>query len=234
MYGCYIGDSYCNICVFIIMLFQKGKTIDNRYTVVFPHKEGAYAETYRVRDSAGKLRFLKLIYYSKLQFSQFDKDGSIIELEVVKMLNHPNVCKYVDSGKLIANGQQLAYIVTEFVSGETLDKRIVREDLSVYEIKQVAKALLSALQYLHTQSTPIIHNEVTIQNLMLDLTGTLENLKLIDFGYARFLNQEPAKPNLKKLNPFYMAPERLNGVSCVQSDLFSVGAILYQLIYYRN
>ncbi len=211
--------------------------------VVFPHKEGSYAETYRVRDTTGKLRFLKLIYYSKLQYSQFDKDGSIIEVEVAKMLNHPrsaqgdacsckNVCNYVDSGKLIANGQQLAYIVTEFVSGETLDKRIAREgDLSVYEIKQVAKALLSALQYLHSQPTPIIHNEVTVQNLMLDLSGTLENLKLIDFGYARFLNQEPAKPNLKQLNPFYMAPERLNGVSCIQSDLFSVGAILYQLIF---
>lgn len=213
------------------MLFQKGQTIDNRYTVVFPHKEGSYAETYRVRDASGKLRFLKLIYYSMLQYSQFDKDGSIIEVEVAKKLNHPNVCKYVDCGKLIANGQQLAYIVTEFVSGETLDKRIAREDLSVYEIKQVAKALLSALQYLHSQPTPIIHNEVTIQNLMLDLSGTLENLKLIDFGYARFLNQELAKPNLKQLNPFYMAPERLNGVSCVQSDIFSVGAILYQLIF---
>ncbi len=214
------------------MLFQKGQIIDNRYTVVFPHKEGAYAETYRVRDASGKLRFLKLIYYSKLQYSQFDKDGSIIEVEVAKLLDHPNVCKYADSGKLIANGQQLTYIVTEFVSGETLDKRIIRDgNLSVYEIKQVVKALLSALQYLHSQPTPIIHNEVTIQNLMLDLSGTLENLKLIDFGYARFLNQEPAKPNLKQLNPFYMAPERLNGVCCVQSDLFSVGAILYQLVF---
>lgn len=215
-----------------MFLFQKGQIIDNRYTVVFPHKEGAYAETYRVRDASGKLRFLKLIYYSKLQYSQFDKDGSIIEVEVAKLLDHPNVCKYADSGKLIANGQQLTYIVTEFVSGETLDKRIIRDgNLSVYEIKQVVKALLSALQYLHSQPTPIIHNEVTIQNLMLDLSGTLENLKLIDFGYARFLNQEPAKPNLKQLNPFYMAPERLNGVCCMQSDLFSVGAILYQLVF---
>lgn len=215
-----------------MFLYQKGQTIDNRYTVVFPHKEGSYAETYRVRDTSGKLRFLKLIYYSKLQYSQFDKDGSIIEVEIAKMLNHPNVCKYVDSGTLIAKGQQLAYIVTEFVSGETLDNKINRDgDLSVYEIKQVAKALLSALQFLHSQTTPIIHNEVTIQNLMLDLSGTLENLKLIDFGYARFLNQEPAKPNLKQLNPFYMAPERLNGVGCVQSDLFSVGAIMYQLVY---
>ena len=200
--------------------------------MVFPHKEGSYAETYRVKDLSGKLRFLKLIYYSKLTYSQFDKNGGLIEVEVAKMLNHPNVCKYVDSGKLMANGQQLAYVVTEFVSGETLDRRIARDgNLSVYEIKQVARALLSALQYIHSRPIPIIHNEVTIQNLMLDLSGTLENLKLIDFGYARFLNQEPARPNLKQLNPFYMAPERLNGVGCVQSDLFSVGAILYQLVY---
>lgn len=214
------------------MLFAKQQIIDNRYTVVFPHKEGSYAETYRVRDAAGKLRFLKLIYYSKLQPSQLDKDGRIIEVEVAKKLNHPNVCKFVDSGTLISGGQQLAYFVTEFVSGETLDKRISREgSLSVYEIKQIAKALLSALQYLHSQSVPIIHNEVTIQNTMLDLSGSLEQLKLIDFGNARFLNQEPAKLNLKQLNPFCLAPERFNGVCCVQSDLFSVGAVLYQLLF---
>ena len=202
-----------------MFLYQKGQTIDNRFIVMFPHKEGAYAETYRVKDLSGKLRFLKLIYYSKLLYSQFDSDGSIVEVEISKKLNHPNVCKYIDCGKFISNGQQLAYIVTEFVSGETLDKRIAREgSLSVYEIKQVGRALLSAIQYLHNQEVPIIHNEITIQNLMLDLLGTLDNLKLIDFGYARFLDQEPARPTFKQLNPFYMAPERLNGVSSIQSD----------------
>ena len=49
-----------------MFLFQKGQLIDNRYTVVFPHKEGSYAETYRVKDTNGKLRFLKLIYYSRI------------------------------------------------------------------------------------------------------------------------------------------------------------------------
>ena len=214
------------------MIYQKQQTIADHYTVVFPHKEGTYAETYRVRDENGKLRFLKLIYYSKLLASQYNDEGKIIEVEVAKLLNHPNVCKYVDSGKLIANGQQLAYIVTEFVSGETLDKRIIREgDLNVYETKQVVKGLLSALQFLHSLPTPIIHNEITIQNLMLDLAGGLDNLKLIDFGHARFLNQEPTSLNLKDVNPFYLAPERLNGVCCVQSDLYAVGVVLYQLLF---
>lgn len=213
------------------MLYSKGQNINN-YTVVFPHKDGSYAETYRVKDLQGNLRFLKLINTSKLHQSQFDNNGKIIEIEIAKHLNHPNLCKFVDSGSSVFNGQSFPYIVFEFVSGETLDKYLVREGrLSVYKIKQIGKALLSALHYLHTSDTPIIHNEITIQNLMLDFSGSLENLRLIDLGYARFLNASLAKPNLAQLNLFYLAPERFNGICCVQSDLFSVGVVLYQLIF---
>ena len=86
------------------------------------------------------------------------------------------------------NGSQYAWFVTKFVSGETLSQRIIRDDeISVYEIKTIAKAVLSALSFLHSQPIPVIHNEVTIQNVFLNLVGELQNLKLIDFGYARFL-----------------------------------------------
>lgn len=214
-----------------MFLYKKHQSINN-YTIVFPHKEGSYAETYRVKDSQGNLRFLKLINTSKLHQSQFDNNGKIIEIEIAKHLNHPNLCKFVDSGSVMSNGQNFPYIVFEFVSGETLDKHLVREGrLSVYKIKQIVKALLSALHYLHTSEIPIIHNEVTIQNLMLDFSGSLDNLKLIDFGNAQFLNESLAKPNLFQLNPFCLAPERFNGICCVQSDLFSVGVVLYQLIF---
>ena len=213
------------------MLFQKGQNINN-YTIVFPHKEGSYAETYRVKDLQGNLRFLKLINTSKLHQSQFDNNGKIIEIEIAKHLEHSNLSKFVDGGSVVVNGQSFPYIVFEFVSGETLDKYLVREGrLSVYKIKQIGKALLSALHYLHTSDTPIIHNEITIQNLMLDFSGSLENLRLIDLGYARFLNASLAKPNLAQLNLFYLAPERFNGICSVQSDLFSVGVVLYQLIF---
>ena len=52
----------------IDMIFQKQEQIAN-YTVVFPHKQSSYAETYRVKDSNGKLRFLKLISFAKLKIS---------------------------------------------------------------------------------------------------------------------------------------------------------------------
>ena len=213
------------------MHFKKNDKIGT-YTVAFPHKQGAYAETYRVKDTSGKTRFLKLINYSKLNRNQIDDNGRVIEVEIAKQLHHHNLCQYVDSDNMMMNGSQYAWFVTEFVSGETLSQRIIRDDeISVYEIKTIAKAVLSALSFLHSQPIPVIHNEVTIQNVFLNLVGELQDLKLIDFGYARFLNQSPVKPNLDELNPFYLAPERFSGVCSVQTDLYSVGAMMYHLLY---
>ena len=213
------------------MYFSKNDHI-GIYTVVFPHKQGSYAETYRVKDLSGKTRFLKLINYSKLNRNQIDDNGRVIEVEIAKLLHQHNLCQFVDSGNMMMNGSQYAWFVTEFVSGETLSQRIIRDDeISVYEIKTIAKAVLSALSFLHSQPIPVIHNEVTIQNVFLNLVGELQDLKLIDFGYARFLNQSPVKPNLDELNPFYLAPERFSGVCSVQTDLYSVGAMMYHLLY---
>ena len=213
------------------MHFKKNDIIGS-YTVVFPHKQSSYAETYRVKDVSGRTRFLKLINYSKLNHNQIDDDGRVIEVEIAKMLNHHNLCQFIDSGNMVMNGSQYAWFVTEFVSGETLSQRIIRNDeISVYEIKAIAKAVLSALLFLHSQPIPVIHNEVTIQNVFLNLVGELQDLKLIDFGHARFLNQPPVKPNIEELNPFYLAPERFSGVCSVQSDLYSVGAMMYHLLY---
>ena len=213
------------------MHFKKNDKIGT-YTVAFPHKQGAYAETYRVKDTSGKTRFLKLINYSKLNRNQIDDNGRVIEVEIAKQLHHHNLCQYVDSDNMMMNGSQYAWFVTEFVSGETLSQRIIRDDeISVYEIKTIAKAVLSALSFLHSLPIPVIHNEVTIQNVFLNLVGDLQDLKLIDFGYARFLNQPPAKPNLDELNPFYLAPERFSGVCSIQTDLYSVGVMMFHLLY---
>ncbi len=213
------------------MYFSKNDHI-GIYTVVFPHKQGSYAETYRVKDKSGKTRFLKLINNSKLNRNQIDDNGRVIEVEIAKLLHQHNLCQFVDSGNMMMNGSQYAWFVTEFVSGETLSQRIIRDDeISVYEIKTIAKAVLSALSFLHSQPIPVVHNEVTIQNVFLNLVGELQDLKLIDFGYARFLNQSPAKPDLDELNPFYLAPERFSGVCSVQTDLYSVGAMMYHLLY---
>lgn len=213
------------------MIYAKNDKIGS-YIITFQHKQSTYAETYRVKDNGGKTLFIKLIYYSKLNRDQIDDNGRVIEVEIAKQLKHHNLCEYVDSGSLMINGGQCAYLVTDYISGETLAKKISRDgELSVYDIKQITKAVLSALNFLHTQPIPIIHGEVTLQNVLLNLVGDLNDLKLVDFGHARYLNQAPTKPDLNELNAFFLAPERFSGVSQVQSDLYAVGVMVYQLLY---
>lgn len=213
------------------MLFEKNKKIGD-YTVTFPHKQGSYAETYRVKDDNGRVLFLKLISFAQLNASQYSSDGKIIEVEVARSLSHNNLCGFVDTGTLVHGGQQYAYIVTEFISGETVAEKMGREEtLTVYEAKQIAKSVLNALSFVHSLQRPIIHNEVTLQNTLIDLSGELKDAKLIDFGHARFLDLPPSKDDIGNINPFYLAPERFNGVCSVQSDLYSVGVMLYQMIF---
>ena len=99
------------------MLFNKKDNI-NGYTIMFPHKQGSYAETYRVKSPAGKTCFLKLINKTKLSSVQLNDEGKIIEIEIVRNLTHPNICSYIDEGKLIHNGQPYEYFVSEFVCGK--------------------------------------------------------------------------------------------------------------------
>jgi len=123
--------------------FEKKQQLD-KYTIIFPVKESDYAESYRVKDPAGKNRFLKLINCAKLHYTQFDVDGNILEVEIAKSLNHPNIVKYHDNGETIINGRKYAYIVFDYISGETASQYLAREgSLSVYEVKNIIIGILN-------------------------------------------------------------------------------------------
>ena len=214
-----------------MFLFKKNDSI-GKYVVVFPHKEGSYAQTYRVKDEYGKVKFLKLIFMEELEVYQYDKDGQVIEVELASSLNHMNLCSFVDSGKLERDGHQLLYIVTEYVKGENLNDRLYRGgSLSPMEIRQVMSALLSAINFIHTLDRPVIHNEITVENIMLDTVGNLNNLKLIDFGAARYADLKPDTKSWHGQNLYYVASERFFGDGSTRSDLFSAGVVLYKLIF---
>ena len=213
------------------MILEKGYIID-KYSVLLPVKQSINAETYRVKGSDSKLYFLKLFNYSKLKNSSFDEDNNILEIEIIKNLNNSNLVAFKDSGEITIENKKYAYLVLNFIAGETLTERIIRERFnSIYDINQILIGILKGLKYLHGHEDPIIHNELTLQNIMLDLALGNVNPKIIDFGYARTFHQSSKSFNKEGLNPLFMASECFNNIYSPQSDLFSVGIILYQLIY---
>ena len=78
-------------------ILKKDQIIDKKYNVSFFIKKGDYAETYRVQNNKGQTKLLKLFDYKKLHHSQFTENNEVLEIEILKNLNHPNIIKYHDS-----------------------------------------------------------------------------------------------------------------------------------------
>lgn len=213
-------------------ILTKNFSVDGKYRVLLFIKKGSNAETYRVKGNDGKLYFLKLFNYSRLHRSAFDSENNLLEIEFLKKTKHPNIVSYKESGELIYNGKKFGFLVLDFIPGETLAERISREPIStVYDVKQIATGILNGLNYLHNLNEPIIHNEITPQNIMLDLSGDIPQPKIIDFGYSRSFYQSTKTYNKEGLNLNYVASECFNNAYSPQSDLFSVGAVMYHLLF---
>lgn len=213
-------------------ILPKNFLVNEKYFVLLFIKQGNNAETYRVKGKDGKLYLLKLFNYAKLHRSAFDSENNLLEIEFLKSIKHPNIVSFKDSGEIIFEGKKFGFLVLNFITGETLAERITREQISsVYDLKQIISAVLNGLNYLHSLPDPIIHNEITPQNIMLDLSGDIPQAKIIDFGFARSFHQSSKAFSKVGLNLNYVASECFNNFYSPQSDLFSVGALMYHLLY---
>lgn len=210
-------------------IFLRGEVIDNEYLVSFPLNKGSYAESYRVQNKDNELKFLKLFDYNKLHRTQFTDSGDILEIEILKEINHPNLLKYNSSGNTLFNNQNFAYVILDFISGETLAEKMKREiKFSPYEARDIILGVLNGINYLHNNQ--IMHNDINSHNVMIDLSSKIPVPKIIDFGYARYLKQINKDFFIDDLNIFYLANETLNKVFSFQSDIYAIGALYYHLL----
>lgn len=214
-------------------ILQKNSFLADKYCVLLFIKQGSNSETYRVKGADGKLYFLKLFNPSKAHHTAFDQFGDLLEIELLKKVNHENVVSYKDSGEVIVDGKKYLFLILDFIAGETLAERMLREPIStVFDIRQILTDLLSGLQYLHTLPEPIILNNIAPQNIMLDLSSDIPKAKIIDFSFARSFLQSSKTYNRKGLNLNFLATECITtGIFSQQSDLFSVGAVMYQMLF---
>lgn len=213
-------------------ILPKGFSIDTQYSVLLFIKQGSNAEAYRVKGSDGKLYFLKLFNYAKLHRSAFNSENNLLEIEFLKQVKHENIVSYKDSGELIFENKKFGYVILNFIAGETLAERISREQFATYyDIQQIISDVLKGLDYLHKLPEPIIHNEITPQNIMLDLSNDVPKAKIIDFGYTRSFHQSSKTYNKVGLNLNYVASECFNNLYSPQSDIYSIGAVMYHLLF---
>ena len=213
-------------------MIPKNYSIAAKYSVLLYIKQGSNAETYRVKGKDGKLYFLKLFNFAKLHRSAFNAENSLLEIEFLKSLKHPNIVSYHDSGELIYEGKKFGYLVLNFIAGETLTEKMSRSRIdSIYDIKVIGNGILNGLDYLHSLPEPIIHNEITPQNIMLDLSGDTPQARLIDFGFARSFHQSSKAYQKDGLNLHYVASECFNNLYSPQSDLYSVAAVMYHMLF---
>jgi len=213
-------------------ILNKGFCIAEKYSILLFIKQGSNAESYRAKGVDGKLYFVKLFNYAKLHRSAFDAENNLLEIELLKRARHENIVSYKDSGELIYENKKYGFLVLNFIAGETLAERMNRETFSVYfDVKQIVNDILKGLDYLHNLNDPIIHNEITPQNIMLDLSGDIQKAVIIDFGYARSFLQSNKSFNIEGLNLNYVASECFNGIYSPQSDIFSAGTVMYQMIF---
>lgn len=140
------------------------------------------------------------------------------EAVLLSGLNHPQIAKVIDY--FIEDGRQ--YMVIERISGANL-RSYIRDRGAVSEKQAIrwAGELVKIVSYLHSQEKPIVHRDLTPENLILDMKGSLV---LIDFGSANEFVGTVTGTLVGK--PSYIAPEQFSGHAKPQSDLYSIGAIL--------
>jgi len=154
------------------------------------------------------------------------------EARAAAQVAHPNACQIYD----ISEDQNQLVLVMEFVEGESLAARIARGPIPAQEAAQIALAILSALEAFHTRG--IVHRDVKPANIVLSTNGT----KLLDFGIAKHLppgsleetmatQADATLPGIFLGTPRYASPEQFRGQDAdSRSDLFSLGAILYEML----
>lgn len=212
-------------------MFQRGERISQDLTVQFHIKTGLNADTYRVRNDGGSLFFLKTFHRDRMEPDEFTSDGLVREVEMLRALNHPAITRFADSGVLEADAGTKDFLLTTFISGESIQDRLRRElTIDPAEARRYLIRLLEGLDYLHGQPDPISHNEVTNQNVMLDLSGNAPESVLIDFGHARYNFEGPWRPKPGH-DPYYLAPESFLGEGGPAADVFAAGALYYHMLF---
>ena len=199
-----------------------------RYRVLERLGEGSSGDVYLAEDTIihrkVALKLLRRRDADERQLRSFER-----EARCASMLNHPNVVTLFDVGV----EDDLHWIASEHVEGETLRQRLEHGPLRIVEVVDVALGVASALVAAH--EAWIVHRDVKPENIMLRHD---RGVKVLDFGVAKLAggggdSTDPLRRGDKLVGTLpYLSPEQVRGEEIIdsRSDIYSLGVVMYEML----
>ncbi|GAB4527878.1 MAG: hypothetical protein Tsb0014_08900 [Pleurocapsa sp.] len=155
------------------------------------------------------------------------------EAETLKSIFHPAIPSYVDYFEINTNHNKGFALVQTYIDAPSLEEQLqAGRSFSEIEVKQLAKAILSILDYLHSLQPAIIHRDIKPSNILLtNRSGdSIGDVYLVDFGSVQNLATKKGSTITVVGTYGYMPPEQFGGRAKPASDLYSLGATLIYVV----
>ncbi|MCA9056719.1 MAG: serine/threonine protein kinase, partial [Planctomycetaceae bacterium] len=151
------------------------------------------------------------------------------EAAALRSLRHHGIPEIHDHLRDGEDGAMIAYLVMEYVEGDSLEQRIEdHKTLDPAGLLQLTLGLLDILDYLHTRMPPVLHRDIKPANVILRPNGAPA---LVDFGAVRTIFRGADERGSTVVGTFgYMPFEQYMGQASPASDLYAVGATLLHLV----
>ncbi|WP_246480098.1 serine/threonine-protein kinase [Inhella gelatinilytica] len=189
---------------------------------------GAMAVVHRAYDAHRGCEIAIKRLLLSVEFSPSDlreaRTRFLREARAAQALNHPDILHVYEIGEIEGD----AWMSMELVRGRDLSHHThLTALLPVREVLRIAVRVARALHYAHRQG--VIHRDIKPANIMYDRASGA--VKIMDFGIARMSDGSRTRTGLVLGTPSYMAPEQLAGLNVDgRSDLYALGAVIYQLL----
>ena len=202
-----------------------------RYHILEQLGEGGMATVYKAYDTRLERDVAVKVIRTEL-FGQAIIERMLIRFEreakSIAKLSHPNIVKVLDYGE----HEGKPFLVMEYLPSGTLKQKIGKP-VPWRDALRFLIPIARALQVAHVQG--IIHRDIKPSNILITLSG---EPMLSDFGIAKIIESEETTAltgtGVGVGTPEYMAPEQWTGDTGIQSDVYSLGVVLYELITGRK
>ena len=176
----------------------------SHYRIISKLGEGGMGEVYLGEDTRlGRRVAIKVLPLKSLD-DEHARGRLLREAQAAATLDHPNICSIHEIGE----EDGISFIVMQYIEGETLAKRIIRQPLELTEALDIAAQIADALAEAHSRG--IIHRDIKPQNIMLSPRG---QAKVLDFGLAKIIEERSASDSVAATRNLLSEPGMMIGTS---------------------